>query len=184
MGAFLMLANMLRYCYSLKGRGASLVWLLLSVTYLCYLHGACVSFILLIALINYSIVKLFSRYKYCVGLIWSFNLAVLILNRVYEGYSFSLFGQQLAFLDNHRGTFRWHICFNFVVLRMISFGCDYCWSLRSSQFDHKVLYFLMTCLFVPHYLYFIIGTSDALNHRNIVLKAHITSLLVHKIWHS
>uniref|UniRef100_A0A0D9ZU34 Uncharacterized protein n=1 Tax=Oryza glumipatula TaxID=40148 RepID=A0A0D9ZU34_9ORYZ len=114
MGAFLMLANMLRYCYSLKGRGASLVWLLL------------VSFILLIALINYSIVKLFSRYKYCVGLIWSFNLAVLILNRVYEGYSFSLFGQQLAFLDNHR-----------VVLRMISFGCDYCWSLRSSQFDHK-----------------------------------------------
>ncbi|EEC78503.1 hypothetical protein OsI_18427 [Oryza sativa Indica Group] len=57
MGAFLMLANMLRYCYSLKGRGASLVWLLLSVTYLCYLHGACVSFILLIALINYSIVK-------------------------------------------------------------------------------------------------------------------------------
>ncbi|XP_015637562.1 membrane-bound O-acyltransferase gup1 isoform X2 [Oryza sativa Japonica Group] len=137
MGAFLMLANMLRYCYSLKGRGASLVWLLLSVTYLCYLHGACVSFILLIALINYSIVKLFSRYKYCVGLIWSFNLAVLILNRVYEGYSFSLFGQQLAFLDNHRGTFRWHICFNFVVLRMISFGCDYCWSLRSSQFDHK-----------------------------------------------
>uniref|UniRef100_A0A0E0H994 Uncharacterized protein n=1 Tax=Oryza nivara TaxID=4536 RepID=A0A0E0H994_ORYNI len=93
MGAFLMLANMLRYCYSLKGRGASL---------------------------------LFSRYKYCVGLIWSFNLAVLILNRVYEGYSFSLFGQQLAFLDNHR-----------VVLRMISFGCDYCWSLRSSQFDHK-----------------------------------------------
>uniref|UniRef100_A0A0E0KYD5 Uncharacterized protein n=1 Tax=Oryza punctata TaxID=4537 RepID=A0A0E0KYD5_ORYPU len=48
MGAFLMLANMLRYCYSLKGRGASL---------------------------------LFSRYKHCVGLIWSFNLAVLILNR-------------------------------------------------------------------------------------------------------
>uniref|UniRef100_A0A0E0DLU8 Uncharacterized protein n=1 Tax=Oryza meridionalis TaxID=40149 RepID=A0A0E0DLU8_9ORYZ len=93
MGAFLMLANMLRYWYSLKGRGSSL---------------------------------LFSRYKYCVGLIWSFNLAVLVLNRVYEGYSFSLFGQQLAFLDNHR-----------VVLRMISFGCDYCWSLRSSQFDHK-----------------------------------------------
>uniref|UniRef100_A0A0D9WCN8 Uncharacterized protein n=1 Tax=Leersia perrieri TaxID=77586 RepID=A0A0D9WCN8_9ORYZ len=114
MGAFLILANSLRYCYGLKGRGASLLWLLL------------VGFILVIALINYSIVKLFAQYKHCVGLIWSFNLTVLILNRVYEGYSFSLFGQKLAFLDNHR-----------VVLRMISFGCDYCWSLRSSHFDHK-----------------------------------------------
>ncbi|KAM0929318.1 hypothetical protein ACQ4PT_001738 [Festuca glaucescens] len=137
MGAFLIVANALRYLYSLKSRGASLVWLILSLTYLCYLHGACVGFILAIAGINYSIVKLFARFKYCTGLIWSFNLAMLILNRVYEGYSFSLFGQKLAFLDNYRGTFRWHICFNFVVLRMISFGCDYCWTLRSSHFDHK-----------------------------------------------
>ncbi|XP_051229565.1 membrane-bound O-acyltransferase gup1 [Lolium perenne] len=137
MGAFMILANGLRYVYSLKGRGASLVWLILSLIYLCYLHGACVGFILAIAGINYSIVKLFARFKYCTGLIWSCNLAMLILNRVYEGYSFSLFGQKLAFLDNYRGTFRWHICFNFVVLRMISFGCDYCWTLRSPHFDHK-----------------------------------------------
>jgi D-alanyl-lipoteichoic acid acyltransferase DltB (MBOAT superfamily) len=41
-----------------------------------------------------------------------------------------------------------------VVLRMISFGCDYCWSLRSSQFDHKkhmqrcqVCYSGKTCYF-------------------------------------
>uniref|UniRef100_A0A452XYA9 Membrane-bound O-acyltransferase C24H6.01c n=1 Tax=Aegilops tauschii subsp. strangulata TaxID=200361 RepID=A0A452XYA9_AEGTS len=137
MAAFLIVANGLRYGCSLKGRGASLVWLILSLIYLCYLHGACVGFILVIAGINYAIVKLFARYKYCTGIIWSFNLAMLTLNRVYEGYSFSLFGQQLAFLDNYRGTFRWHICFNFVVLRMISFGCDYCWTLSSSHFDHK-----------------------------------------------
>ncbi|EMS68022.1 hypothetical protein TRIUR3_00876 [Triticum urartu] len=114
----------------------------------------CVGFILVIAGVNYAIVKLFARYKYCTGIIWSFNLAMLTLNRVYEGYSFSLFGQQLAFLDNYRGTFRWHICFNFVVLRMISFGCDYCWTLSSSHFDHKkhmqkceVCYSGKTCYF-------------------------------------
>lgn len=129
-------------------------WLILSLSYLCYLHGACVGFILVIAWINYAIVKLFARYKYCTGLIWCFNLGILILNRVYEGYSFSLFGEKLAFLDNYRGTFRWHICFNFVVLRMISFGCDYCWTLCSSHFDHKkhmqkceVCYSGKTCYF-------------------------------------
>jgi len=89
------------------------MWLILSLSYLYYLHGACVVFILLISLINYSIVKLFANYKYCISLIWSFNLSVLILNRVYEGYSFSSFRENLAFLDNYRGTFRWHICFNF-----------------------------------------------------------------------
>ena len=40
MGAFLIVANALRYVYGLKGRGASLVWLILSLSYLCYLHGA------------------------------------------------------------------------------------------------------------------------------------------------
>ncbi|ONM25129.1 GUP1 [Zea mays] len=121
MGAFLILVNTLRYCYGLKGRGTALLWLILSLSYLCYLHGACVVFVLLIALINYSIVKLFAHYKYCTSLIWSFNLSVLILNRVYEGYSFSLFG-----LDS--------LC---IVLRMISFGCDYCWTIHSSHFDFK-----------------------------------------------
>ncbi|CAL4902993.1 unnamed protein product [Urochloa decumbens] len=154
MAAFLILVNTLRYCYGLKGRGTALAWLILSLSYLCYLHGACVVFILLIALINYSMVKIFAHYKYCTSLIWSFNLSVLILNRVYEGYSFSLFGQNLSVLDNYRGTFRWHICFNFVVLRMISFGCDYCWTIHSSHFDHKkhiqkcqVCYSGKTCYF-------------------------------------
>ncbi|XP_062230730.1 membrane-bound O-acyltransferase gup1-like [Phragmites australis] len=113
MGAFLVLVNALRYCYGLKGQGTALLWLILSLSYLCYLHGACVGFILSISWINYSIVKLFARYKYCTGFIWTFNLSVLILNRVYEGYSFSLFWHKLAFLDNYRGTFRWLICFNF-----------------------------------------------------------------------
>ncbi|KAL0384703.1 UNVERIFIED_CONTAM: Nuclear pore complex protein B [Sesamum radiatum] len=47
------------------------------------------------------------------------------------------FRDRWAYLDNFRGTFRWHICFNFVVLRMISFGCDYHWADQYNQFDQK-----------------------------------------------
>lgn len=94
-------------------------------------------FILLIASVNFFLVKILAQSRYYVYVLWIFNFAVLLLNRIYEGYSFSLFGQQWAFLDNYRGTFRWHICFNLVVLRMISFGCDYYWSKKNSVFDQK-----------------------------------------------
>lgn len=85
-----------------------------------------------------------ARTKYFSFVFWSFNLFFLLCNRVYDGYSFSTFGwviywllervnklslllllstcayyvhsQKWAFLDNYRGTFRWHICFNFGTL--------------------------------------------------------------------
>jgi len=37
--------------------------------------------------------------------------------------------------------------FHAVVLRMISFGCDYCWTIHSSHFDHKVQCSLMSFFF-------------------------------------
>ncbi|XP_039144514.1 membrane-bound O-acyltransferase gup1-like isoform X5 [Dioscorea cayenensis subsp. rotundata] len=87
---------------------------------------------------NFFLVKIFARTKYFVYMLWIFNIAILLLNRVYEGYSFTLFGANLAFLDSYRGTFRWHICFNLVILRMISFGLDYHWfSDQDSRFDQK-----------------------------------------------
>ncbi|XP_050223423.1 membrane-bound O-acyltransferase gup1 isoform X2 [Mercurialis annua] len=80
---------------------------------------------------------MFSQTDYFSFLLWIFNIFFLLCNRVYEGYSFSSFGQRWVYLDNFRGTFRWHICFNFVILRMISFGYDYRWALQDSQFDQK-----------------------------------------------
>ncbi|XP_078156795.1 MBOAT (membrane bound O-acyl transferase) family protein [Carex rostrata] len=137
MGSFVTIANFLRYQYGMKGRGMSLLWTILSLCYLVYLHGACVAFIFAIASANYFISKTFVESRYYLGILWSFNVAFLVLNRVYEGYPFSLFGQSLAFLDNYRGTFRWHICFNFVVLRMISFGWDYYAAFNRRPFDLK-----------------------------------------------
>ncbi|RWW79421.1 hypothetical protein BHE74_00012294 [Ensete ventricosum] len=137
LGFFTIVANILRYWYNLRGRGMSFIWILTSLSYLSYLHGACVGYIISIASLNFFMAKVFARSKYYLGMLWVFNLAILIVNRIYEGYSFSLFGQQLEFLDNYRGTFRWHICFNLVILRMISYGCDYHWSYEKPFFDHK-----------------------------------------------
>ncbi|XP_064942485.1 membrane-bound O-acyltransferase gup1-like isoform X2 [Musa acuminata AAA Group] len=137
LGFFTIVANILRYWYNFKGRGMSFIWILTSLSYLLYLHGACVGYIISIASLNFFMAKVFARSKYYLGMLWVFNLAVLIVNRIFEGYSFSLFGQQLAFLDNYRGTFRWHICFNLVILRMISYGCDYHWSYKKPLFDQK-----------------------------------------------
>ncbi|KAL7205566.1 hypothetical protein ACSBR2_018495 [Camellia fascicularis] len=136
-GIFTLVANMLRTFYHLKAKGMSIVWLLISLAYLSYLHGACVIFVLSIASVNFLLVKIFGHRKYFPFILWVFNISVLICNRVYEGYRWSSFGQHWAYLDNFRGTFRWHICFNFVILRLISFGYDYHWASRSSRFDQK-----------------------------------------------
>lgn len=137
LGMFTLVANALRSQLHLKGRGMSVIWFFISLSYLSYLHGACVVYILAIASMNFILVKIFAKSMYFSCLLWIFNIFVLIWNRIYEGYSFSVFGQSFAFLDSYRGTFRWHICFNFVIVRMISFGFDYHWALKDSRFDHK-----------------------------------------------
>ncbi|KAJ4721787.1 MBOAT (membrane bound O-acyl transferase) family protein [Melia azedarach] len=134
---FAMLAKIFRMYFHSKARGMSMFWLFISFAYLLYLHGACVIFILSIATLNFLLVKIFARRNYFPFLLWIFNIFFLLCNRVYEGYSFSIFGQHWAYLDNFRGTFRWHICFNFVILRMISFGYDYHWALQDSRVDHE-----------------------------------------------
>ncbi|KAK9282339.1 hypothetical protein L1049_005255 [Liquidambar formosana] len=136
-GSFALVANSFRAYFHFKARGMSIFWLLISLTYLSYLHGACIIFILAISSINFLLVKIFAQTKYFSSVLWIFNISFLLCNRVYEGYSFSILGHRLAYLDNFRGTFRWHICFNFVILRMISFGYDYHWAHRDSRFDHK-----------------------------------------------
>ncbi|GAB2220286.1 hypothetical protein Drorol1_Dr00007930 [Drosera rotundifolia] len=136
-GAFTAVASSLRsYCH-LKASGMAVVWVLISLVYLLYLHGACVIFIISIASLNFVLVKVFARTKYFLILLWALNIFFLLYNRVYEGYSFATFGHRWAYLDSYRGTFRWHICFNFVTLRMISFGYDYHWSYQQTRFDQE-----------------------------------------------
>ncbi|XP_073023369.1 membrane-bound O-acyltransferase gup1 isoform X1 [Primulina eburnea] len=136
-GIFTLVASIFRRSFCLEAKGMSIVWVLISLAYLSYLHGACIIFVISIASFNFLIVKIFGRTRYFPFVLWSFNLFFLLFNRVYEGYRFSSFGEYWSYLDNFRGTFRWHICFNFVVLRMISFGYDYHWAEQYNRFDKK-----------------------------------------------
>ncbi|KAK8621191.1 hypothetical protein V6N13_067632 [Hibiscus sabdariffa] len=133
-GIFTLLANICRKLFHLRARGMSILWLWLSLIYLSYLHGACK---LSPSKGSIPSTLMFAQAKYFVFLLWIFNLVFLFCNRIYEGYPFSKFGEKWKYLDNFRGTFRWHICFNFVVLRMISFGYDYHWAHRDSRFDKE-----------------------------------------------
>ncbi|CAK9154995.1 unnamed protein product [Ilex paraguariensis] len=56
-GIFTLVANMLRTYYCLRAKGMSIVWLVISLAYLSYLHGACILFILSIAAANFLLVK-------------------------------------------------------------------------------------------------------------------------------
>lgn len=128
MAAFSILGACLRSSLGLKGKGMARFWLIASSVYVIYLHGSCVLFILAIALGNYVLTKSFAGTSAFPYLLWIYNLTFLVSNRVYSGYKFASFGAQFAFLDQHRGELRWHISFNMVMLRMLSFGLDYHWA--------------------------------------------------------
>ncbi|KAJ7555855.1 hypothetical protein O6H91_05G057300 [Diphasiastrum complanatum] len=144
MAGFMLLGFALGQGFSFSGKGRLHFWLLVSLIYVLYLHGACIIFIVAISLGNYAVVKCAGGTRLFPIALWSYNLAFLIGNRVYEGYSFASLGEHWAILDEYRGAFRWHISFNMIMLRMVSFGFDYHWAIlpRPSTVDWEVLNFM------------------------------------------
>ncbi|KAI8141260.1 glycerol uptake protein 1 [Fennellomyces sp. T-0311] len=70
---------------------------------------------------------------------WVFNLAILFLNEWYNGYTFgALLGPRFAWMDEYKGVQpRWHILFNFVMLRLISFNMDYYWQVKKPRDQYE-----------------------------------------------
>jgi D-alanyl-lipoteichoic acid acyltransferase DltB (MBOAT superfamily) len=95
--------------------------------------------------IIFIITASFSIGHYCKGskwnpiLTWCFNLLVLFINEYYDGYQFTrMFGQGFQWLDNWEGfQARWHILFNFAMLRLVSFNMDYYWACASKDTNIK-----------------------------------------------
>lgn len=60
---------------------------------------------------------------------------MLFVNEYYDGYRFSrMFGSGWQWLDDLEGfQARWHILFNFAMLRLVSFNMDYYWACRSTR---------------------------------------------------
>lgn len=59
-GIFTLVANLLRRSFSLRAKGMSFSWIVISLAYLFYLHGTCILFILAIASVNFFLVKIFA----------------------------------------------------------------------------------------------------------------------------
>jgi D-alanyl-lipoteichoic acid acyltransferase DltB (MBOAT superfamily) len=60
---------------------------------------------------------------------WIFNLAILFSNEYYDGYRYAAIGKSYEWMDEYPGVIsRWHILFNFTMLRLISFNVDYYWA--------------------------------------------------------
>ena len=112
-----------------------------------------------------SIIQIFGRSKYFPFILWVFNLSFLLCNRVYEGYSFASFGlvsllylitsffiiynnlflkfsDSWAYLDKFKGTFRWHICFNFGIILSLLLSISINFFIFSNNF---LLFFSHSC---------------------------------------
>ncbi|KAL0075901.1 MBOAT, membrane-bound O-acyltransferase family-domain-containing protein [Phycomyces blakesleeanus] len=104
------------------------------------IHGTNLIKILAIVFASFGIGRLTRGSLWNPLLTWCFNLGILFLNDMYKGYKFaSILGPQFAWLDSHSGIMpRWHILFNFVMLRLISYNMDYYWQCKAPRPSNQI----------------------------------------------
>ncbi|KAK9761918.1 glycerol transporter, variant 2 [Basidiobolus ranarum] len=107
--------------------------LFFSFAFISFIYGANIIKILVLVTVNYLLAKLCGRSRISPFVTWLFNITVLFANERYHGYTFSMFSERLAYLDQYSGVMRWYILFNISTLRMISFNMDYYWSHSSRK---------------------------------------------------
>ena len=126
--------------------------LVFSFIFLFYLHGFCALYVIWLVTSNWLLSQLClavgtvsgkkSRRIASVAAIWIFNIIMLLLVRITDGFLASRMPEYLRWLDvslvfqyNSRGLFRWEICYNLTMLRMISFSLDSLWSSECHDSD-------------------------------------------------
>ncbi|KAF9319830.1 glycerol transporter [Podila horticola] len=151
-------------------------FLTFSAIYLYFMYGNSIFKILAIVSANYAIAKLGGSARWMPAATWIFNLAILFMNEAYGGYRFGDMHSSLTWLDDNTGTSRrWHVNFNFTMLRLVSFNMDYYWSLAATKEtlmedraaphndkdrvatpalgeDYNYLYYLSYALYAPLYI--------------------------------
>ncbi|ORZ00156.1 MBOAT, membrane-bound O-acyltransferase family-domain-containing protein [Syncephalastrum racemosum] len=103
------------------------------------LHGTSALKILFIVSVSYAIGQCTGGSIWNPALTWIFNLGILFMNEWNDGYKFaSLLGPSLAWLDEYNGIQpRWHILFNFCMLRLVSFNMDYYWQIKKPRIHYE-----------------------------------------------
>ena len=124
--------------YALLARGvrrmlapppALVTQLLLALAFVTYLHGAKVLFLLALALANFALARGVAGRQWAAPLVlWGFNCAAWLAVQYTRGGSFEALAPPLAWLDDWEGPVRWHVGFNLVILRMLSYGLDAHWA--------------------------------------------------------
>ncbi|WIA37203.1 hypothetical protein OEZ86_014155 [Tetradesmus obliquus] len=102
-------------------------YVLFSLGLLAVLHGAAMLFVVALAAAGFFIAKATANMPHGLLLVWAWHCGSFLLVRVTEGLPFALLSPVLAPLDAHRGMLRWHIYYNLLLLRMLSFASDYHW---------------------------------------------------------
>ncbi|KAG2196031.1 hypothetical protein INT47_005367 [Mucor saturninus] len=112
-------------------------YLAASIMVISALHGTSCIKILIIITASYLIGQSTGGSYWNPFLTWTFNLIILFLNEYYKGYEFKSIG--LSLLDQHKGILpRWHVFFNFGMLRLVSYNMDYYWQFKKprTQYHH------------------------------------------------
>lgn len=102
-------------------------YLLFALVFLVVLHGACIVYVVALASVSYYLAKATAGLPHGLLMVWVWHCGMFMVIRVFEGFPFAALGSAFAVLDQHRGMLRWHIHYNLLLLRMISFACDYRW---------------------------------------------------------
>ncbi|KAG8864787.1 glycerol transporter [Tulasnella sp. 330] len=103
------------------------------------LHGCSAIKILLILSINYGISKRLGGRSMAPFVMWFFNMGMLFMNELYDGYKFGAIHPALESLDRMRGFYpRWNVGFNITMLRLVSFSMDYYWACQNTKATESV----------------------------------------------
>ena len=112
--------------------------LIFSFIFLGFLHGLSIFKMLFILTVNYVIAMKYAGTIANPILTWTFNIGMLFLNEMFQGYRYAHMLPWLAAgegggfghaMDELGGFMpRWEIHFNITMLRLVSFNMDYYWS--------------------------------------------------------
>jgi len=89
--------------------------------------------VFLLASVSYLLIKAVAGTHYGPAVIWGWHCASFLFIRWNNGLRFSSLSPRLSFLDGHSSMLRWHIHYNFLLLRLLSFAMDLHWARKQQQ---------------------------------------------------
>ncbi|KAJ9530694.1 hypothetical protein QJQ45_014851 [Haematococcus lacustris] len=121
-----------RWVRAAGGPSPHLAYLLLtSLLMLGGLHGATSMWVLLLLGCSFLVSRVAAGRAYGPLLLWSWHLGALVAVRGTQGFRGLHPG--LTWMEQQGGPLRWHIHYNLLLLRMLSYGMDLHWAVRSAS---------------------------------------------------